>query len=143
MAGETMSAIAAMPPAGRATRAYAIFAGAFLLLQGASTLTARLVPEVDRALPWLLDITQMVPVHSSLHLATAALAFASLAVGRTRLFALAFGVFYAGLGVIGWISGQGFCLSLQPFDHPFHIVLGGLGLAAAAIEIISNGAAHD
>jgi hypothetical protein len=124
------------------TRGYALFAGVFLLLQGAGTLTALLVPAVDRAAPWLLDLTQMVPVHSSLHLVTAALAFAALATNRTLLFAVAFGLFYTGLGIVGWATGQQFCLALQPFDHPFHIVLGGLGLAAAAIEILNPRSSH-
>ena len=46
---------------------YALFSGIFLLLQGASTRAARLIPEVDHAFPMLLRATQMVPVHSVLH----------------------------------------------------------------------------
>ena len=136
-----MMAIAAFlrAPAGWPSRAYTGFAGLFLLAQGASTLTALLVPAVDRAAPWLLELTRMVPVHSSLHLATAALAFLALALGAARFFSLGFGLFYTVLGVIGWTTGQQLCLSLQPFDHPFHIVLGGLGLLAAGSELLNNG----
>lgn len=116
------------------TRAYTIFAGTILFVQGASTLTALLVPAFDAAFPFVLDATRMVPIHSSLHLVTAALAFAALATRRRWLFAIGFGVFYTGLALAGWITGASLCLSLQPFDHPFHLVLGGLGIAAALLE---------
>jgi hypothetical protein len=120
------------------TRAYALLAGLFLLAQGASTLAARLVPSVDRAMPWLLGLTQMIAVHSSLHLATAVLAGLAIATRQTRLFAFGFGIFYTGLALTGWATGSQLCLGLQPFDHPFHLVLGGLGLFAAVWEIIRN-----
>lgn len=114
-------------------RWYAWFCGVFLLLQGASTLAARLVPGVDRAVPFLLRATQMVPLHSSLHIATALLAFAVIALGAraTWWFAVLFGSFYAGLGVLGLATGHSMGLGLKAFDHPFHIVLGLLGIAAA------------
>ncbi len=131
-----------------AVRGYAWFCGAFLLLQGGSTLAARLLPEFDRAFPLLLRATRMVPAHSVLHLATALLAFAALAAGAraTWWFAALFGSFYAGLGLLGLLAGRGrlatpesagdLCggsmgLGLQPFDHPFHILLGLVGLVAA------------
>lgn len=123
-------------------RTYAWFCALFLLLQGASTLAARLVPAVDRALPLLLATTRMVPRHSLLHIATALIAIASLALGRhtSWWFAALFGGFYAGLGALGAIGGRGaadeYCglaasLGLQPFDHPFHLLLGLLGILAA------------
>lgn len=120
------------------TRAYTAFAGLLLLAQGTSTLAALAVPAIDRAFPWLLGLTRMIPIHSSLHVATAILALAAWRLGRTRLFALGFGAFYAGLAVTGWVSGSQLCLGLQPFDHPFHLVLGGLGLAAFAMERSAN-----
>ncbi|HET9906199.1 MAG TPA: hypothetical protein VFQ23_06150, partial [Anaerolineales bacterium] len=46
-------------------------------------------------------------------------------------FALGFGLFYLGLGVVGVISGQPLGLGLQPFDHPIHLGLGVVGLIAA------------
>jgi hypothetical protein len=112
---------------------YAWFCGIFLLLQGASTLAARLIPEVDRAFPLLLQATKMEPAHSSLHIATAILAFAVLGIGAraTGWFALLFGAFYMGLGFLGLATGHSMGLGLKAFDHPFHIVLGGLGIAAA------------
>lgn len=119
------------------THAYAWFAGVFLVLQGTLTLAARLVPALDAAFPALLEQTQMVPAHSLLHIATALIAFALLRWGGPRgiaLFALGFGAFYIGLAVAGIASGQGLCLGLQPFDHPFHILLGGLGVAAAGVD---------
>ena len=69
------------------TRAYAWFAGVFLILQGTSTLAFRL-----------------------------------------------YGLFYIGLAMLGIITGSMLGLGLQPFDHPFHILLGGMGIAAAWFE---------
>jgi hypothetical protein len=113
--------------------AYAWCSGTFLLLQGTTTLAARLFPEVDRAFPILLRTTRMVPSHSLLHIATALLAFGMVALGATAAwwFALLFGAFYAGLGCLGLATGHSMGLGLKPFDHPFHIVLGLLGIAAA------------
>ncbi len=112
---------------------YALFCGVFLILQGVSTLVARLVPAVDAAVPWLLRATRMMPVHSVLHIASALLAFGALALGHraTWLFAAIFGTFYLALGALGLATGHGLGLHLQTFDHPFHILLGGLGLLAA------------
>lgn len=114
-------------------RAYAWFCGVFLVLQGSSTLVARLVPGVDRMFPALLRTTRMMPVHSILHIATALLAFFVLLRGAraTWWFAILFGGFYAGLGLLGLASGRTLGLGLQAFDHPFHILLGALGLVAA------------
>lgn len=96
-------------------------------------MAARLVPAADRAVPWLLATTGMQPVHSTLHIATALLALAGLARGSsaTWWYAAGFGAFYLTLGVVGQVSGQSFGLHLQPFDHPFHLLLGGLGVVAA------------
>lgn len=121
---------------------FAWFCGVFLLLQGASTLLARLVPAVDQAIPSLLRATRMVPAHSLLHIFTALLAFLVLAAGArpTLWFAALFGAFYAGIGILGMASGadnpNSLCglpagLGLQPFDHPFHILLGLMGVSAA------------
>lgn len=111
---------------------YTSLAGVFLLLQGTSTLAARLLPSIDQSFPVLLATTQMVPSHSLLHILTALLAFAGLYAGKsmTRLFSLCFGLFYLGLGVFGMASGLRLGLGLQAFDHPFHMLLGALGLAA-------------
>jgi hypothetical protein len=119
------------------TRAYAWFAGVFLLLQGASTLAMRLVPELDRAFPALLHHTRMVPSHSLLHIATALIAFAALRWGGRRgvaRFAWGFGTFYIALALAGMASGSPLGLGLQAFDHPFHVLLGGLGLAAVWLQ---------
>jgi hypothetical protein len=115
------------------TRWYAWFSGIFLILQGVTTLMARLLPPVDRAFPQLLRATQMVPAHSLLHIVTALLAFGALARGATATwwFAAAFGSFYTGLGIWGAATGHSVGLGLQSFDHPFHILLGLLGLGAA------------
>lgn len=127
-------------------RFFGWFCALFLLLQGVSTLAARLVPAVDRAFPLLLATTRMVPKHSLLHIATAVLAFGALALGvrATWWFAALFGTFYAALGAIGALGASGIpdggaeelCgvtagLGLQTFDHPFHVLLGLLGMAAA------------
>jgi hypothetical protein len=119
------------------TRAYTWFVGLFLLAQGLSTLAARLLPAVDAMFPALLEHTRMVPSHSLLHVGTALAAFAVLRWGaaRARLrFALGFGLFYVALALVGMGTGSGLGLGLQPFDHPFHLLLGGLGLLAAALD---------
>jgi hypothetical protein len=124
-----------MPPISRWSRAYCWFCGLFLLVQGTTTLAARWWPAFDHAAPWLLRATHMQPGHSLLHVVSAALALAALA-GRdaARAFAAAFGGFYLALGAVGQLSGMGFGLHLQPFDHPFHLLLGGLGLAAVWMD---------
>ena len=119
------------------THAYAWFAGVFLMLQGTSTLAFRLIPALDEAFPALLKHTQMVPTHSLLHIATALIAFAVLRwCGRRGVFrfALWFGLFYSALAIAGMASGWTFGLGLQPFDHPFHALLGALGVAAAGFD---------
>ena len=119
------------------SRTFTTFAGGFLLLQGVSTLLFLLVPGLDRAFPTLLNVTQMVEAHSIVHIASGLLAFAILRVSDhrgTMLFAAVFGAFYAGLGLVGMFSSQLAGLGMQPFDHPFHLLVGGLGLAAASFD---------
>jgi hypothetical protein len=110
-----------------------------LVAQGSSTLTALLVPAVDRAMPALLQQTQMEVPHSLLHIASGLLGLATLAVGGTvwpRRFAIGFGLFYVALAIAGERSGQPLCLGLKPFDHSFHAVLGSVALLAAGIDTI-------
>ena len=64
------------------TRFYTAFSGVFLLLQGTSTLLFRLFPALDQAFPALLSITQMIPVHSTLHILTGILALIALFPGN-------------------------------------------------------------
>jgi hypothetical protein len=118
------------------TRIYTWVASVGLLLQGAITLAARLVPAFDQAMPMLLHETRMIPSHSLLHIASGLLGFAALRFGGTGpwLFALCFGLFYVALAVAGAMSGLPLGLGLQPFDHGFHAVLGGFGLLAVAVE---------
>lgn len=118
---------------------YAWVASIGLLLQGTSTLIARLVPAVDRAFPALLQETHMIPSHSVLHIVSGLIGFALLASrGRAgaRLFALGFGLFYVALAIAGAVSGHQFGIGLQPFDHSFHAALGGAGLLAVIIDTI-------
>jgi hypothetical protein len=119
----------------RAPLWYTWAVGGFLLLQGMSTLLFRLVPFFDRTFPALLAVTQMIPIHSLLHIGTGLLALAVIRYGGRGpwWFALGFGVFYTLLGVAGQLSGNSFGLGLQPFDHPFHLVAGVPGLLAAAL----------
>ena len=115
-------------------RFYTAVSGIFLLLQGTSTLAFRLFPPLDHAFPALLATTQMIPIHSMLHIITGLLAVAILYRGREYeafLFAAGFGVFYLMLGLTGILSGHHLGLGLQPFDHPIHLVLGVVGLLAA------------
>jgi hypothetical protein len=119
-------------------RLYTAVVGGFLLLQGTSTLVFRLYPPLDRAFPALLAVTQMVPTHSILHIATGLLALVFLFWGGQRgafSFAAGFGIFYFGLALAGFLTGQSLGLGLQSFDHPFHILIGGLGLLAVAVHV--------
>ena len=123
------------------TRLYTAIAGIFLLLQGTSTLTFRLYPPLDQAFPALLDLTRMIPPHSALHILTGILALVVLFRGGERgayWFAAGFGLFYTVLAFFGMITMQPTVLGLQPFDHPFHFLLGGLGLVAAGIYYRSD-----
>jgi hypothetical protein len=126
------------------TRLYTLIASLGLVLQGTSTLIAKLVPAVDRAIPFLLEQTKMVPIHSTLHIVSGLIGFAALRFGGAAgawWFALGFGLFYVGLAIAGWVSGHPIGLGLQPFDHSFHAALGGLGLAAVLVEAIRPGLA--
>lgn len=127
------------------TRLYTLFAGVFLLLQGTSTLACLLFPPLDRSFPFLLAITRMTPAHSLLHIATALIALWAFFKGGARApfwFSVLFGLFYAGLGAVGHVTGHQLGLALQPFDHPFHLLLGGLGLFAAIIEVLRPRSHH-
>ena len=91
------------------TRAYTWIASSGLFLQGIITLIALLVPAVDRAVPFLLAETHMVPAHSVLHIVSGLIGFALLRFGGSRgsrIFALGFGLFYVGLGVSGALTGE-------------------------------------
>jgi hypothetical protein len=115
-------------------RWYTGLAGVFLLLQGTSTLAFRLVPALDTAFPPLLETTHMMPLHSTLHIVTGVLALWALARGGARgpwWFAVGFGAFYTGLAVVGIATHRPTIFELQPFDHPFHLVLGLVGLGIA------------
>jgi hypothetical protein len=121
-----------------ATRLYTAFSGIFLLLQGTSTLTFRLFPSLDEVFPALLSVTQMIPPHSILHILTGIAALVVLFREDERgpfWFAVGFGIFYTGLAFFGMITHHPTILGLQPFDHPFHLVLGMLGLLAAGLSV--------
>ena len=123
------------------TRFYTAFSGIFLLVQGTSTLAFRLFPALDHAFPALLSITQMVPVHSTLHILTGLIALGVLLRGGesgTFWFAAGFGAFYTGLALFGMITHQPTALRLQPFDHPFHLLVGLWGLLAAGYSMYSS-----
>ncbi len=119
------------------TRLYTLFIGIALMLQGSITLLFRLYPPLDQAFPFVLGMTRMIPAHSLLHIATAVVAFWFYYWGGARgpfRFALYFGLFYLMLAVVGMVTGHHLGLGLHPFDHPFHLFIGGLGLLAVAIE---------
>jgi len=119
-------------------RLYTAFSSIFLLLQGTSTLAFRLIPSLDEAFPALLSVTRMIPPHSILHILTGIAALVVLLRSEERgsfWFAAGFGIFYTGLAFFGMITHVPAILGLQPFDHPFHLVLGMLGLLAAGFDI--------
>ena len=120
------------------TRLYTAVICIFLLLQGTSTLVFRLIPALDHAFPPLLAITRMIPPHSILHILTGILALVVLFRGGERgafWFAAGFGIFYVGLASFGMITMQPTVFGLQPFDHPFHYLVGGLGLVAVGLDL--------
>jgi len=120
------------------TRFYTAFSGIFLLLQGTSTLAFRLFPALDEAFSALLSITQMVPVHSILHILTGLTALTVLFRGGERgafWFAAGFGALYTSLALFGLITHHPTILRLQPFDHPFHLFLGAWGLLVAGLSL--------
>lgn len=116
------------------TRMYTAVTGIFLLLQGTSTLAFRLYSQLDEAFPQLLATTQMMPTHSILHIITGVLALVVLFRGGERAalwFSVGFGTFYTSLALYGYITHAATIFHLQMFDHPFHLLLGLLGLVAA------------
>lgn len=118
-------------------RFYTAFSGIFLLLQGTSTLLFRLVPALDKLFPPLLEVTQMIPPHSILHILTGLFALGVLYRGGecgAFWFAAGFGLFYTTLALFVHPS----MLGLQPFDHPFHLVVGGWGLIVAVLYYRSH-----
>jgi hypothetical protein len=126
------------------TRLYTMFIGIALVLQGSVTLLARLYPPFDRAFPFVLEMTKLIPSHSLLHIATAIVAFGLNYWGGPRgpfRFALGFGLFYLALAIVGMISGHPLGLGLHAFDHPFHLFIGVLGLLAVAVEVVRARAA--
>jgi hypothetical protein len=123
------------------TRLYTAVSGIFLLLQGTSTLAFRLFPPLNEAFPALLFVTQMVPPHSILHILTGIIALTVLFRGGQRgtfWFAAGFGIFYLSLALFGMVTEHPTVLGLQPFDHPFHLLLGGLGLLAAGVNLYQS-----
>lgn len=119
-------------------RLYTLLGGAFLLVQGVSTLAFRLYPSLDAAFPALLASTHMMPAHSTLHIFSGLLAVVLLRWGGPRgplAYAGGFGAFYTGLAGYGWLAGSPTFLHLQPFDHPFHLAFGCLGLLAAGLTL--------
>ena len=123
------------------TYAYAVG----LLLQGGLTLLARLVPAFDQAVPGLLIATGMIVPHSLMHIATGLLALFAVrrSVYAAWLFLLGFGAYYLTLGLAGWTTHQQFGLGLQPFDHPFHIVIGAVALGAALLHWLKLRGHHE
>jgi hypothetical protein len=120
---------------------YARIVGGFLLFQGVVTGLFLLVDPLDEAFPVVLDTTRMVPLHSALHVVTGLLALALLRWGTARAqwwFASGFGCFYTVLGLSGLWTGHHLGLGLQPFDHPFHLVVGITGLLAAGAGLLDR-----
>ncbi len=112
------------------------FLGVF---QGLLSFAFYFFPTFDQAIPFLQAIPHMIPVHSTLHLGTALLALAIFYRGGDRgafQFSLGFCLFYMALGIAGSITGHQYGLGLKPFDHPFHIFIGILGLLGAAPIIL-------
>ena len=85
-------------------------------------------------------------VHNGLHLVSGLLGLAMVRGARApegaRRFALGFGLFYAGLGAVGWVwSNPLGLLPLGPADHLFHLAVGGLTLGVGALAATGHKAA--
>lgn len=122
-------------------RFYTSLVGIFLLLQGISTLLFRLIPSLNEAFPQLLTVTQMVPIHSTLHIVTGLIAlwilFKGIEVGALW-FTIGFTIFYTGLALFGFITHSATIFHLQPFDHPFHLLIGVLGIITLGIHFYNK-----
>lgn len=119
----------------QSARLFTAIYGFLGVFQGLLSFAFYFFPSLDQAIPFLQAIPHMIPIHSTLHLGTALLALVIFYRGGERgafSFAFGFGLFYIGLGYTGMITGQQFGLGLKPFDHPFHIFIGALGLLGAA-----------
>jgi hypothetical protein len=118
----------------QSARLYTAVYGFVGLFQATLSYAFHFFPLLDEAVPFLSTIPHMIPIHSTLHFVTSILALVIFFRGGERgafWFAFGFGLFYIALGLAGWFTGQQFGLGLQPFDHPFHLFLGTLGLLAA------------
>jgi hypothetical protein len=123
------------------THFYTAFMGVVLLLQGTSTLLFRLFPALDQAFPPLLAITQMVPIHSTLHILTGIIALLILFKGNEQSvvwFVIGFTVFYTGLALYGYITHASTIFHLQPFDHPVHLLFGLVGIITLGIHFYNK-----
>lgn len=123
------------------TRFYTSLVGIFLLLQGISTLLFRLIPSLNEAFPQLLAVTQMVPIHSTLHIVTGLIALWILFKGSevgALWFTIGFTIFYTGLALFGFITHSATIFHLQPFDHPFHLLIGVLGIITLGIHFYNK-----
>jgi hypothetical protein len=117
-------------------RLYTAVYGFVGLFQATLSFAFYFFPELDQAFPFLLAMPHMIPIHSTLHFVTSILALVIFYRGGERgafWFSFGFGLFYIGLGLAGWLTGQQLGLGLQPFDHPFHLFLGALALLAAGL----------
>ena len=119
----------------QSARLFTAIYGFLGVFQGSLSYGFYYFPTLDQAIPFLQAIPHMIPIHSTLHFATAVLALVIFYRGGERgafQFSLGFGLFYMALGIAGMITGHQYGLGLKPFDHPFHIFIGALGLLGAA-----------
>ena len=108
--------------------------GAVLLLEGAALLLLEALP--PEAVPAPLASFQPDPLHNLIHvawgLALLAIPLASRRASAEALVALAFGVFYVCLAVLGILVHNPFGLRLGPGENAFHSLVGPLTLAVGA-----------
>jgi hypothetical protein len=112
----------------RLLRAYLLAAGAILLGQGAASLLVRSAGQDPHATSRLLSD----PAHATIHVAWGVVLLAVLALRgsdavQARV-ALAFGVFYVGLLVLGLAVHHPFGLMIDGKENAFHAVIGPLAL---------------
>jgi hypothetical protein len=124
----------------RLVRGYLYFVMVGLFLQGLGSLLFRLIPRLPEASPLLIrGVFGIDSWHSAIHIAWGAAGVLILTARRdervaARL-AVAFGVFYTALGVLGITTHHPFGLELDAYENTFHFTAGPLTLLVGLLAM--------
>ena len=120
-------------------RIYMIGIGAFLLIQGATSLLVRATGRDPHMVTRLLSD----PTHATIHAVWGIALLALLAPrddpGLLAWAALAFGVFYVGFLVVGLVVHHPFGMMIDGKENAFHAVIGPLALILWLREVAGRG----